>query len=162
MIYRRFALIGFLVLVVQTLPMYLAGGGPQQSAASESEGRSRAANNRQFLGLYQVIGKADCGSDVNVVLQLQLFNRGSNDLQIEYAALATPHHVQGNWKRVAGSRVDAHGSQTITEEFTVPRREYERWQKTSPPKLVLDTRTSWGERHIETVLLDNRGKQEGN
>jgi hypothetical protein len=162
MINRRFALIGFLVLVGLILPAYLAGGGPQQPSASESEGRSRAANNRQFFGLYQVIEKTDCGSDVNVVLQLQLFNHGSNDLQIEYAALATPHHVQGNWKMVAGIRIDAHRSQTITEEFTVPRREYERWQKTSPPKLVLDTITGRGERHIETVLLDNRGGQEGN
>jgi hypothetical protein len=162
MINRRFALIGFLVLVVPTLPMYLTGGGPQQRPASESEGRSRAANNRQFFGLYQVVEKTDCGSDVNVVLQLELFNHGSNDLQIEYAALASPHHVQGNWKTMAGIRIDAHGSQTITEEFTVPRREYERWQKISPPKLVLDTITGRGERHIETVLLDNRGGQEGN
>lgn len=162
MINRYFISIGFFLLVVLTLPVYLAGGGPQQPAAAESEGRSRAANNRQFFGLYQVIEKTDCGSDVNVVLQLQLFNHGNNDLQIEYAALAIPHLVPGNRKNLVGTRIDAHSSQTITEEFTVPRREYERWQKTSPPKLVLDTITGRGERHVETVLLDSRGRQEGN
>lgn len=156
MINRRVTLTNSLMLGAMALAACVAAGGLPASASEVH------ANKRQIFGFYQVIETTDGGPDVEVVLQLELFNHGGNDLQIEHAALATPHPVQGNSRSLIGIRIDAHHSQTITEQFTVPRREYERWQKISPPKLVLDTRTSLGERHIKTVLLDNRRGQEGN
>jgi hypothetical protein len=156
---RRVLSAVFVAIAVPVFFVFLAEGSPFAIAAAQSSSAPGAVEQRQFSGWYGIVSTAESGSQFRVALRITLFNHGQNDLCIEHAALDFRNPVEGTQKSLIGICVDHASSQTVTDEFVLPRAALERLQR-APLKLVLDTITEAGERHSETIVLDHRSTGE--
>jgi len=89
-----------------------------------------AGDARQFIGRYQITNVSEEGSSVHLTMRLEVFNYSGHDIRQGAVALYTSE-----------LRSDAIGgfmpiklfkntrSADITQEFTIPAKEYKRWQE---------------------------------
>jgi hypothetical protein len=122
---------------------------------------SDASGASRLSGSYQVVQKTDLGSQTRIRLQLRLTNRGSNELRIQRLTLWDfSHAYRGGMQRLA-IILRAGASAGTTQEFTIPRAEYELWTRGTRPRLVVELQSAHGRTTAEPVRLDRvKGKAE--
>lgn len=104
-------------------------------------------------GSYHVIQKRDLGAQMQVVLQVRLVNHGPEALLLQKLALQNASQAQQHWANIT---VGPRGTQQTTQQFTIPRQEYENWRRGLGPVLRLEGRSANG-RIVQTIRLDSFG-----
>jgi len=115
---------------------------------------AQASNAATLSGSYAVQGQADSGGQVKAALQIRLQNRGAHDLHIQRITLWDFSHPAQGASRPCSIAVPAGGSSNTTQEFIVPRNEYELWKRGSLPRVVLQIATPNGRPTTAVVRLD--------
>jgi hypothetical protein len=115
-----------------------------------------AKDGRDFAGFYKVSHTKIQGNNVQLTLNLQIHNNG--DVDVSHAIITlrqnTGFDFVGAAKPVALLRVHDHVD--LSQQFTVSRREYEKWHNGSEPGLSIIYRAkgkTW-ERPIQMSARD--------
>jgi hypothetical protein len=85
---------------------------------------------RQFIGRYQITNVSEEGTAVHLTMRLQVFNYSGHDIRQGAVALYTSElrsEAIGGFMPIKLFRNT--GSADITQEFTIPVKEYKRWQE---------------------------------
>ena len=94
-------------------------------------GSLAAANDaRQFVGHYQITNVSEDGNAVHLTMRLQVFNYSGHDIRRGAVALYTSDLTGqpiGGFMPIKLFRNTR--SADITQQFTVPKQEYQRWQE---------------------------------
>jgi hypothetical protein len=111
-----------------------------------------AASRHDLSFSYSVAQEPGSGSLVHASVHLLLTNYGQDPISIQKL---TVHHVHpvGHVKPWSTVTVQPHSSQQITQELTLTRPEFERWQKDIGTKLSLEVQSP-GNKFIEAVRPD--------
>ena len=113
-----------------------------------------ANDTSRVSGSYRVVQETNFGSQTRVRLQLHLTNHGPRELHIQRLAFWDFRHLDKGGTQACSLVVRAGGSADTTQEFTMPRAEYEMWRRGTRPRLVLEVKTPDGSQTTEAVRLD--------
>jgi hypothetical protein len=113
-------------------------------------------------GTYQVIHKAETGSATRVQVQIHLVNRGPRDLRIQRMTFWNSSHPAKGGTQSCSLLVHPAKSADTTQEFTLPRAEFELWKRGVRPRLVLEIATPTGRPTTQVVHLDRTAGRRGN
>lgn len=108
---------------------------------------------RRLSGSYQVVQKSDSGPQNRVQLHLRLSNQRGEDLRIQRIALWDFSHPARESMRACPLVIHAGSSAETSQDFTVPRSEYESWQRGKGPRLLLEVLLPSGRTTTEAVEL---------
>ena len=108
----------------------------------------------QLSGTYRVIQKTDIGAQTRVRLQIHLSNHGQDALQIKRLTLWDLPHANKGASEACSIIVRTGGSADTTQEFIVPRSEYQLWGRGARPKLVLQIEAPHARGTTRVVHLD--------
>jgi hypothetical protein len=122
----------------------------------------QASDLTRLSGSYEVVRKTDAGAKTTVRLRVHLINRGSSSLSIQRMALRDFSHPTLDQMRNSALTIPAGGACDSTQEFTVPRIEYEAWQRGNQPIVVLELVASSGRRTSESLRLIRVPNRKGN
>ncbi len=113
-------------------------------------------NGRDFAGFYDVKDATDLGSEVQLTLLLRLFNY--SDAEVADATLTLRDSLlrQKSYGSFPSVSVGDRQSVRLSGGFTIPHREYERWQRGAVPNLIIEFKDAAGKsirRRIELVKM---------
>lgn len=95
-----------------------------------------AKDGRDFMAYYDVSNVAAASSNVTLTLRLRLFNYGKNNIQQGAVAL---YNSEPNPAALGGfpamKLLRAHHDADLAQQFTISRREFDRWQRGATPAL---------------------------
>jgi hypothetical protein len=116
----------------------------------------RASAGPLITGSYKVVGATDFGSDVRVKLLVVFSNPGEERLFItRFTVRELVSHRRSD--EVPGTvLLEPHTTTEATQEFTIPKSEYEIWQAGVRPRLLLKLQNSKGEETDITIALAHR------
>ena len=123
---------------------------------------TQASDFTRLSGSYEIIGKADAGPKPTVRLHVHLTNQGSGSLLIQRMALRDFSHPTRDQVRACALTIPAGSSGDSTQEFTVPRLDYEAWQRGNPATVILELVKPSGQRTSEVVRLSRIPNKKGN
>jgi hypothetical protein len=113
----------------------------------------RGGGARSVTGFYSLEGVMDLGDEVRVTVHMRLVNPSDEDYSEAKFVLRGTHP----WVRIRGTvpplLLRPHSEDSFTEDFTVQRAEYERWQKGVQPLLVMQFSTPEGKKLKQAVRL---------
>ena len=115
---------------------------------------SRGSDIRRISGSYQVVQQVKSGSQTQVRLRIRLLNRGDRDLTIQRLALWDFSHPSRAGMRACSLLLRPGTSGDTTQEFTIPRSEYESWHRGKGPRLALEVPLPSGRTTTEVVQLN--------
>jgi len=102
-------------------------------------------------GSYHVIQKRALGSQMQVVLQLRLSNHGSEAVSIQQLSLQNAVAQAPHW---AGVTIGPRSAGLTTQQFTIPRQDYENWRRGLGPVIQLQGSSASGGKMVQTIRLD--------
>jgi len=105
-------------------------------------------------GSYEVLQKLNVGSQTRLRLRVRLTNHGQNDLNIQRFTLQDFSHAVRGGSQACALSMGAKTSLETTQEFMIPRANYELWQRGTRPRLVLEAQGPSGHKITEVVRLD--------
>jgi hypothetical protein len=108
----------------------------------------------ELSGSYKVVQKINLGPQIHVRLQLHLTNHGQRPLQIQRLTLWDFPHADKGATEPCSLLILAGASADSTQEFAIPRPEYELWKRGARPRLVLQTEVPGGRVITKVVRLD--------
>jgi len=121
---------------------------------------ARAAN-APVSGSYELIQRTDLGSRTKVVVRLRLTNKGHDVVYVQKILLGdfgqAPIGAAGASAIVLRSRT----AEETTQEFVIPRLQFDQWQRGLRPRLILDLQTPTGARIMQAVRLERVPAREG-
>ena len=117
---------------------------------------AQAANASRLSGSYQIVQREQSGGEMRVRLQLHLVNRGTRELHLKRITLWDFAHPTKGGSQITSLVLRAGSSADATQEFIIPRAEYELWKHGTRPRLVLHTDLSNGRSGSEVVRLDRK------
>ena len=123
---------------------------------------ARANDTSALSGTYQVIHKAETGGQARVQVQIHLVNRGTRDLHIQRMTFWDFSHPVKGGTQSCSVLVHPAKSADTTQEFILPRAEYELWKRGARPRLVLEIATPQGHPTTQVVHLDRTAGRKGN
>src|ERR1039457_6041138 len=88
-------------------------------------------------GSYEVVQNTDLGSQAQIRMRIHLVNHGPSDLSIQRMTLWDFSHPDKGGTHACAVTLHAHASAETTQEFTIPRSEYQLWQRGFRPRFVL-------------------------
>lgn len=96
----------------------------------------QATDGRDFAGFYEVSNVTDLGDTVRLTLTVRIFNYSDADLSGATITLQDSLQAATDYGSYPGSLSLAdRESVRLTNEFTLPRTEYDRWQNGATPSL---------------------------
>ena len=118
---------------------------------------ANAKNGRDFAGRYSINSTVEEGDQMVVTFRFQLFNHSNADLKGAVVKLhsADPGPVPVQLSQPVKSWKN-HGEVRLTQQFTVSKREFERWQHGSQPALFVVYHDAQGQRWERFVQMSNR------
>jgi hypothetical protein len=116
-----------------------------------------AKNGRDFAGFYSVSNVVEQGDQMVVTLRVQVFNH--SDVDVKQAVLTLRQsppspEILGKFQTVKMWR--NHGEVRLTQQFVVPKREFESWSRGAQPALMVVTHDEQGQRHDRFVQMSGR------
>jgi hypothetical protein len=113
-----------------------------------------AKNGRDFAGHYKVSSAVEQGDQMVVTFRFQIFNHSDADLK---GAVVKLHSQEPGLAEAQLSRPvklwKNHGEVRLTQQFTVSKREFERWSHGSQPALFVVYRDGQGQRWERFVQM---------
>jgi hypothetical protein len=122
----------------------------------------RANDTSALSGTYQVIHKAETGGQARIQVQIHLVNRGARDLHIQRMTFWDFSHPVKGGTQSCSVLVHPAKSADTTQEFILPRAEYELWKRGARPRLVLEIATPQGRPTTQVVHLERTAGRKGN
>ena len=123
--------------------LLFAFGGPLAAAASVP-----------LSGAYQVLRNSNDGSQTKVQLRLQFINHGPGSVVLQRILVWDfPHPPTFSSGRVSITLNSGSMAET-TQEFVLPRWQFERWRKGVRPRIVLRLQTPGGATITQPIRLD--------
>jgi hypothetical protein len=113
-------------------------------------------------GTYQVVHQSEAAGQAQIQIQIHLVNHGPGELHIRRITLWDFSHPAKAGTQASSLLLPSAGSADTTQEFTVPRAEYELWKRGARPRLVLEIETPHGHPAAEVVHLDRVSGGKGN
>lgn len=98
---------------------------------------------------------------VQVQLRLNLANRGAHDLHIQRITLWDLSHPSKGGTQVCSVIVHSAASASTTQEFTIPRAEFDLWKRGTKPRVVLNLATPDNRPSTVSVRLDPASDRKG-
>ncbi len=129
------------VLAVPMLLLALGAGGAN-------------AANLPMSGSYEVVGKTNVGTQAKVLLRLHFTNHGQAPLHLQKILLrdfAQPPSAPNGRVSIT---LNSGNTEETTQEFVVPRRQFDQWRRGMLPRVVLNLQTAAGARITQAVRLD--------
>jgi len=114
---------------------------------------SQSSDVSRLSGSYQVVRDAGVGPQSRVRLHLRLSNQRGEEVRIQRIALRDFSHPARESMRACFLVIHAGSSADTTQEFTVPRSQYESWQRGKGLRLLLEVLLPSGRRTTEAVEL---------
>jgi len=119
---------------------------------------ARANDTARLSGTYQVIHKSEVSGQARIQIQVHIVNPRSRSLHIQRMTLWDFSHPAKGGSQPCSLVVNSTSSADTTQEFTIPREEYDLWRRGARPRLVLEIATPTGHPTTEVVHLDRIGK----
>jgi len=114
-----------------------------------------AKNGRDFAGFYTISNAVEQGDQMVVTLRVQLHNNSDADVKQAVLTLRQPVGAPlGAFQPVKLWR--NHGEVRLSQQFVVPKREFESWHSGAQPHLMVVTHDESGQRHDRFVQLSSR------
>jgi len=110
-----------------------------------------AGNRHDVSFTYSVSQEPGSGSLVHVSLRLSLTNHGKDPVSIRKVVVRHIH--MGQAQQFSPVTVQPHSSQQVTQQLTLSRPEFERWQKDIGSKLVLEVQSP-GNKFVQAIQPD--------
>ena len=123
-------------------------------------GLARAAIAPPVSGSYEVVRNTALGSEVQIRVRIHLVNHGPSDLIIQRMTLWDFSHADKGGSRACALTLHAHASAETTQEFTIPRSDYQLWHKGLRPRFVLQMAGPANTKSKAVVRLDRISGQE--
>jgi hypothetical protein len=105
-------------------------------------------------GTYQVVHRSEAAGQTQIQVQIHLVNHGPRELHIQRITLWDFSHPAKGGTQSSSLVLPSAGSADTTQDFTVPRAEYELWKRGARPRLVLEIESPHGHPATEVVHLD--------
>jgi len=106
------------------------------------------------VGTYSIVQTTDLDEQVRVELRLELVNSGEEAVTARVLGLESPvYAAQGGSSAGEAIALSSHGSETVTEEFTVSRGVYERWRMDPRHRLVVSVESPAGVKQALTIAM---------
>lgn len=112
------------------------------------------AANIPVSGSYEVIEKTDVGSQTKILLRLHLTNHGQELVSLQNVLLWDFAHPPSAGPRSSSITLHPGTSEDTTQEFVIPRLQFDEWQRGLRPRVILQLRTATGARITEAIRLD--------
>jgi hypothetical protein len=114
-----------------------------------------AKDGRDFAGFYNVSNVVEQGDQMVITVRVQVFNNSDADVKQAVLTLRqNPGPALGTFPSVKLWR--NHGEVRLTQQFVVPKHEFEQWHKGTQPALMVVTHDSTGQRYDRYVQLSSR------
>jgi hypothetical protein len=115
-----------------------------------------AKDGRDFAGFYNVSNVIEQGDQMVITLRVQVFNNSDADVKQAVLTLRqNPGPALGTFPSVKLWR--NHGEVRLTQQFAVPKHEFESWHKGGgQPAVMVVTHDENGQRHDRYVQLSVR------
>jgi len=113
-------------------------------------------------GTYRVVHQSKTAEQTQIQVQIHLVNHGPRELHIRRITLWDFSHPAKGGTQACSLVVPAAGFADTTQEFTLPRAEYELWKRGARPRLVLEIASPHGHPATEVVHLDRVSGGKGN
>jgi len=114
-----------------------------------------AKNGRDFAGFYNISNAVEQGDQMVVTLRVQVHNNSDADVKQAVLTLRQPGAgVLGTFQPVKLWR--NHGEVRLTQQFVVPKHEFESWHRGSQPALMVVTHDEHGQRYDRFVQMTSR------
>lgn len=114
-----------------------------------------AKDGRDFMAYYNIQNVSEAGKNVHLTLQLKIFNYSGADIHQGAVALYNSEAMAaplGGFSAVKLFR--AHHDVDLVQQFTIPKREFERWQRGDNPTVFFLYKNAKGQvlkSHIDLV-----------
>lgn len=112
----------------------------------------------QLSGSYQVMRRSESSGQTHLKLRVHLVNHGTRDLHIQRLTLWDFGHPAKGAAQACSVVVPSAGSAETTQDFTIPRAEYEHWKRGTRPRVVLELATESGRPGTVVLRLDQTEK----
>ena len=123
---------------------------------------AQAKNGRDFAGYYDLSQVSDLGDSFQVSFAVRLFNFGDADVHGATVTLLDPRRPKKGYGSFQAVSVRQSERVCLNDLIvTVPRREYERWQRGAPPALQVEFTAANGQTVRRRVELSRRALGEG-
>jgi hypothetical protein len=109
-------------------------------------------------GSYTLLQHTTRGPQAQIRMRIHLVNSGASDLFIQRMTVSNLSHPDRGSARPCAVTVRAHSSLETTQEFTIPRSEYQLWRRGMKPRFILQvgSATSKAPAKNLAVVLENR------
>ncbi len=121
---------------------------------------AQAGNAPLVSGSYEIVQNKNLGAQAQIRMRIHLVNHGPSGLSIQRMTLWDFSHPDRDGTRACVLALHAHASAETTQEFTIPRPEYESWRKGMRPRFVLEMAASGRAKSTAVVRLDRISGQE--
>jgi hypothetical protein len=122
--------------------------------ANDAPAKDAHANNSgQLSGTYQIVHQSEVDGQTRIQIQLHLENRGTHSLHIQRLTFWDFSHPAKGASRACSLTLDSSASADTTQDFTIPRAEFELWKRGARPRLLLQIETQHGPPTIAVVHL---------
>jgi hypothetical protein len=119
------------------------------------------AANFPISGSYEVVGKTNVGSQAKVLLRLRFTNHGQAPLYLQKILLRDFAQPPSAPSGLVSIRLNSGNAEETTQEFVVPRRQFDQWRRGALPRVVLNLQTAAGTRITQAILLDRISARKG-
>ncbi len=116
---------------------------------------AETADNSHVLGSCAVVKTTNMGHDTQVELRVRIVNPGEQGWSVEKLMLLAPGPAAAK-PLPAPIQVSAHSKQEMTQEFKIPTRQFQLWQKGMRAFLSVDMRTKDGTRLHKIIRLNDK------
>jgi hypothetical protein len=111
------------------------------------------ASSVPISGSYEVIQKTDLGSQTKILLRFHLTNLGQSPLSLQQLLLSDFGHPPSSVSIAPSITLPPGTSKETSQEFVIPRLQYDQWIRGVLPRAVLELRTATGARITQAIRL---------
>ena len=119
-------------------------------------GSAAAKNGRDFAGIYHITNVTDAGDSYSFTFKARVMNYSGAGIKDAFVILRGSDLPRQDYAVFSGVNMADHQHATVSGTATVPKREYDRWQRGAHPVLMIQYKDSNGDTHEKRVELARR------
>jgi hypothetical protein len=119
------------------------------------------ATNASISGSYEVLRETGLGSQEKVLVRFHLTNHGQGPLYLQEVLLSDFAHPSSGGSLTTSITLHPGTSAETSQEFVIPRLQYDQWQKGLHPRAILELKTAKGARITQAIRLERVPARKG-
>jgi hypothetical protein len=112
-------------------------------------------------GSYEIVQKADLGSQTKILVRYHLTNRGQSSLSVQGVLLSDFAHPPNGGPLKPPVTLSPGASGDISQELVIPRLQFDQWQRGVRPRAILELQTAAGARATQAIRLGRVAARKG-